>query len=124
MIVQYSAASLVSENKVLSHPASVDSIPSSANQEDHVSMGTIGARKAGEILKNARQVVAMEMFTACQAIDLRGNLNLGEKTLKAYNKIREYIPFIHKDEIMYPHIHTCNDLLVSDELLEYVFMGE
>lgn len=124
MIVQYSAASLVSENKVLAHPASVDSIPSSANQEDHVSMGTIGARKAGEMLKNARQVIAMEMFTACQAIDLNGNLHLGEKTLKAYNKIREYIPFIEKDEIMYPHIHTCNDLIVSDELYDFVFKGE
>lgn len=71
MIVQYSAASLVSENKVLAHPASVDSIPSSANQEDHVSMGTIAARKAGEILNNARKVVSMEILSACQGIDLR-----------------------------------------------------
>jgi len=121
MIVQYSAASLVSENKVLAHPASVDSIPSSANQEDHVSMGTIGARKANEILGNARKVVAMEMFTACQAIDLRGNLQLGEKTSRAYNKIREYIPFIDNDQIMYHLIHTCDDLITSNELYEYIF---
>ncbi len=121
MIVQYSAASLVSENKVLAHPASVDSIPSSANQEDHVSMGTIGARKAGSILENARKVIAMEIFTACQAIDLNGNLKLGNKTIKAYNKIREYIPFINDDEIMYHHIHTCEDLVVSDELYDYIF---
>ncbi len=121
MIVQYSAASLVSENKVLAHPASVDSIPSSANQEDHVSMGTIGARKAYSILDTARKVVAMEIFTACQAIDLRGNLHLGKKTLKAYNKVREYIPFITDDEIMYHHIHKMDDLMSSDELYNYIF---
>ena len=72
MIVQYTAAALVSKNKVLAHPASVDSIPSSANQEDHVSMGTIAARKAREILENARRVLAIELMCACQAIDLRG----------------------------------------------------
>ena len=124
MIVQYSAASLVSENKVLSHPASVDSIPSSANQEDHVSMGTIASRKATEILINSSQVIAMEMFTACQAIDLRGNLELGKITKRAYNKIREYIPFIKTDEIMYHHLHTVNDLIESDELFDYIFKGE
>ena len=77
MIVQYSAAALVSENKILAHPASVDSIPSSANQEDHVSMGTIAARKAREILGNVRRVLAMEIMCACQGIDLRGNKGLG-----------------------------------------------
>lgn len=88
MIVQYSAASLVSENKVLAHPASVDSIPSSANQEDHVSMGTIAARKAGEILKNARKVIAMEILSACQGIDLKKvNKNLGLGTEKALSLI-------------------------------------
>lgn len=121
MIVQYSAASLVSENKVLAHPSSVDSIPSSANQEDHVSMGTIGARKAGDILRNAQEVVAMEIFTACQAIDLNGNINLGNKTLKAYKKVREHIPFINDDEIMYPHIHTLEDIITSDELYNAIF---
>ena len=80
MIVQYSAAALVSENKILAHPASVDSIPSSANQEDHVSMGTIAARKAREILENTRKVLAMELFAACQAIDLRGKKVLGKGT--------------------------------------------
>ena len=124
MIVQYSAASLVSENKVLAHPSSVDSIPSSANQEDHVSMGTIGARKANEILKNTRKVIAMEILTACQAIDLRDNGKLGKYTRRAYNKIREYIPFLNNDEIMYYHIHTVEDLLTSDELYEAVFQEE
>ncbi len=123
MIVQYSAASLVSENKVLAHPASVDSIPSSANQEDHVSMGTIGARKAKEILRNARQVIAMELLAGCQAMDLRGDNGLGEKTKLAYTKIREYAQFIENDEIMYHSIHTVNDLIESDELYDYIFEG-
>ena len=87
-------------------------------------MGTIAARKAYEILKNSRQVIAMEIFTACQAIDLRGNLELGKMTKKAYNKIREYVPFIKSDEIMYPHIHTVNDLLESSELYDYIFEEE
>ena len=121
MIVQYSAASLVSENKILAHPASVDSIPSSANQEDHVSMGTIGARKAYTILENARKVIAMEILTACQAIDLKRAHSLGKSTKKAYDKVREYIPVIEDDVIMYPHIHTVEDLISSDELFEYVF---
>ena len=68
MIVQYSAAALVSENKVLAHPASVDSIPSSAGQEDHVSMGTIAARKAGEIAKNVRRVLAMELMVPVRVL--------------------------------------------------------
>lgn len=123
MIVQYSAASLVSENKVLAHPSSVDSIPSSANQEDHVSMGTIGARKANEILKNTRQVIAMELLAGCQAMDLRGDNGLGEYTKKAYTKIREYVTFIEQDEILYHSIHTVNDLIESDELYEFVFEG-
>jgi histidine ammonia-lyase len=71
MIAQYTAAALVSENKVLAHPASVDSIPTSANQEDHVSMGTIGARKARAILQNARRVLAIELLCAAQGLDLR-----------------------------------------------------
>jgi len=124
MIVQYSAASLVSENKVLAHPSSVDSIPSSANQEDHVSMGTIGARKANSILDNVRNIISMELFTACQAIDLRGKTKLGKKTEKAYNKVREHIPFIKNDEIMYKHIHLVNNLVKSEELFEAIFEEE
>ena len=87
-------------------------------------MGTIASRKAAEILKNTNQVIAMEIFTACQAIDLRGNSLLGKMTKRAYNKIREYIPFIDTDEIMYHHIHTVNDLIESDELFEYIFKEE
>jgi len=75
MVAQLTAASLVSENKVLAHPASVDSIPTSANQEDHVSMGTIGAVKAREILNNVLYVLAIELLIACQALDDRDHLS-------------------------------------------------
>ena len=71
MVPQYAAAALVSENKVLAHPASVDSIPTSAGQEDHVSMGTIGARKAAAIVRHAEAVLGIEWMTAAQALDLR-----------------------------------------------------
>jgi len=85
MIAQYTAAALVSENKVLAHPASVDSIPTSANQEDHVSMGTIGARKARTILQNVRRVLAIELLCATQGLDLRTGILpdvlLGERML-------------------------------------------
>ncbi|WP_202708309.1 histidine ammonia-lyase [Sporosalibacterium faouarense] len=120
MIVQYSAASLVSENKVLSHPSSVDSIPSSANQEDHVSMGTIGARKAREILGNVRKVLAMEILGACQAIDLRGKKQLGAGTSIAYKIIRENTDKIVDDKIMYKEINKCEDLIKSNEIVAEV----
>ncbi|MDR7870666.1 MAG: histidine ammonia-lyase [Tissierellaceae bacterium] len=120
MIVQYSAASLVSENKVLAHPASVDSIPSSANQEDHVSMGTIAARKARDILDNSRRVLAMEILAACQAIDLRGNKGLGIGTDIVYNIIRGNIQTLEEDRIMYPDLDRCNDILKSNIIVEKV----
>lgn len=121
MIVQYTAASLVSENKVLAHPASVDSIPSSANQEDHVSMGSISVRKARNILDNAYKVLSMEMFTAAQAIDLRGNKGLGKNTKKAYEIIRKEIPFIEKDTKMYPYLQIIEKLLKDEQFEKEVF---
>ncbi|MEI6858128.1 histidine ammonia-lyase [Psychrilyobacter sp.] len=120
MIVQYSAASIVSENKILAHPASVDSIPSSANQEDHVSMGTIAGRKAREIMKNARHVIAMEIFGACQAIDLREDNFLGKGTEIAYNFIREDIKFINEDVVMYKNINKCYELISNKKMIDRV----
>ena len=120
MIVQYSAASLVSENKVLAHPASVDSIPSSANQEDHVSMGTIAARKAREILGNTRKVLAMELLAACQGIDLRGKKKLGKGTEIVYNIVRNHLPTIEEDKIMYEEINMCEELIKSNAILDEV----
>ncbi|KPV42223.1 histidine ammonia-lyase [Alicyclobacillus ferrooxydans] len=99
MITQYAAASLVSENKVLAHPASVDSIPSSANQEDHVSMGTIAARHAQQIIQNSRRVIAIEAICAAQAASVRGVQKLAPKTRELYQQIREVVPVIEKDRV-------------------------
>lgn len=99
MIPQYVAAALVSENKVLAHPASVDSIPTSVNQEDHVSMGTIAARKALEICNNTENVLAIEYLTATQAIDFRNPRKLGNKTAEAYRAVRKMVKKITKDRI-------------------------
>ncbi len=120
MIVQYSAASLVSENKVLAHPASVDSIPSSANQEDHVSMGTIAARKAREILGNVRKVVAMEIMAACQGIDLRGDRGLGRGSMEAYRVVRNHVDKLDKDRVMYVDINKTEKVIISEELIDAV----
>ncbi len=120
MIVQYAAAALVSENKILAHPASVDSIPSSANQEDHVSMGTIAARKARDILDNARKVLAMELLAACQGIDLRGKKKLGKGTEIAYNIVRENISTVEEDRIMYKEINKSEEIIKSNILLDEI----
>lgn len=120
MITQYAAASLVSENKILAHPASVDSIPSSGNQEDHVSMGTIAARKSREILENTKRVLATELMAACQAIDFREGLSLGKGTLNAYRKIRGIVDFIRADKIMYDDLEAITDLISSEKLLKEV----
>jgi histidine ammonia-lyase len=124
MIVQYSAAALVSENKSLAHPASVDSIPSSANQEDHVSMGTISARKAASILKNAQHVIAMELFTAAQAIGFRGTKKLAQPTKRLYEAIRTFIPFIEEDTIMYPYIHQLHAFVSDGKVVDYIQKGD
>jgi histidine ammonia-lyase len=120
MITQYAAAALVSENKILAHPASVDSIPSSANQEDHVSMGTIAARKSLEIVNNTARVLATELMAACQAIDFRDGLKLGKGTREAYKAVRNRVNFIEKDEIMYKDLDKCEELITSGELLKLV----
>lgn len=120
MIVQYTAAALVSENKILAHPASVDSIPSSANQEDHVSMGTIAARKARDIMKNSRRVLAIELMCACQAIDLRGDKGMGEGTNAVYRLIRKYVKKLDEDRPLYGDINTCENLIIDGSILEQV----
>ena len=118
MIVQYAAASLVSENKTLAHPASVDSIPSSANQEDHVSMGTIAARHAREILLNSRRVIAMEILAACQAIDLRGDKGMGKATQPVYDIIRSEITMLEVDRIMHIDIDKVDKIMRSERLIK------
>lgn len=123
MIVQYSAAALVSENKILAHPASVDSIPSSANQEDHVSMGTIAARKAKEIMENTRRVLAMEIMCACQGIDLRTNKGLGCGTSPVYNKFREFVPVLTEDRPLYEDINKCEELVIDGTFINVCEKG-
>ena len=107
MLVQYTAASLVSECKSLAHPASVDSIPSSAGQEDHVSMGMIAARHAREIVTNAELVVAMELMAAAQALDLRSPLEPAAGTRAARDAIRDVVPFLEADRELRADIDAC-----------------
>ena len=118
MITQYAAASMVSENKVYAHPASVDSIPSSANQEDHVSMGTTAARKARMILDNSQKVIGIELLAAVQALWLRGESLLAPATAAVYQKIRQTVPPVDTDVVMYPQMAELDRLVKSGALLE------
>ncbi len=120
MIAQYTAASLVSENKGLCHPASVDSIPSSANQEDHVSMGTTAARKVRRVVDNLARVIGIELLAACQAVDFRGPEHLGCGTAPAYRCLREEVAFLERDRVLYPLIEKAVDLVKSGHLVEAV----
>ncbi|UFJ43073.1 histidine ammonia-lyase [Brevibacillus humidisoli] len=116
MIAQYVAASIVSENKVLCHPASVDSIPSSANQEDHVSMGTTAARKLRTVVDNTRKVLAIEYLAAAQAIDF-GEGKLGAGTEKAYQLLRTNIPRLEHDREMHADMVQAEQLIRAKSLL-------
>ncbi|HDC8225443.1 TPA: histidine ammonia-lyase [Staphylococcus aureus] len=106
MIMQYAAASLVSENKTLAHPASVDSITSSANQEDHVSMGTTAARHGYQIIENARRVLAIECVIALQAAELKGVEGLSPKTRRKYDEFRSIVPSITYDRQFHKDIEA------------------
>lgn len=120
MIVQVAAASLVSENKILAHPASVDSIPTSADKEDHVSMGTIAARKFGQIVRNAENIVAMELLSASQALDLLKPLEAAGAVKPAHALIRTQVPFAKEDRVFAQDIEAIKGLIRSDELLSTV----
>jgi histidine ammonia-lyase len=116
MLSQYTAASLVSENKVLAHPASVDSIPTSANQEDHVSMGATAARQARQILENARWVIAIELVNAAQALEFHKPLESGPGVKAAYEAIRAVVPPLDADRILTPDVEAVRALMLSGEL--------
>lgn len=120
MITQYTAASLVSENKVLAHPASVDSIPTSANQEDHVSMGTISARKAMQILSNVEYVLSIELLCAMQALDFLKELRPGNGVEIVYKLIRGKIPYLEKDRALYSEINLLKEMIKSGIVLRAV----
>ncbi|MCE5335006.1 MAG: histidine ammonia-lyase [Desulfobacteraceae bacterium] len=120
MIPQYTAAALVSENKTLCHPASVDSIPTSGNREDHVSMGTIAARKCRAVLENAEYVLAIELMCACQGLDLLTKGPPGPGTHEAYRTIREMVPALHHDRFLAPEIEVVRALIRNGEILRRV----
>ncbi len=120
MIAQYTAAALVSENKVLAHPASVDSIPTSANQEDHNSMGSIAARKGYSILQNVEHVLAIEFVAACQAIDFHAPKRCGEGTGAAYETVRKVVPRIDEDRYLHRDLVIAGELVRSGAILEAV----
>lgn len=121
MMVQYTSAALTSENKSLAHPASVDTIPTSANVEDHVSMGPIAARHARAIIANTARVLALEAMMAAQALDFRvpkdGSMSrMGRGTAQAYALIRERMPFLERDTDFQPYIAAVEDLVLSGKL--------
>ena len=104
MILQYVAASLVSENKVLCHPASVDSIPTSAGQEDHVSMGNAAALKAWQVLANTERALAIELLAGAQGVEFLAPLEPGLGVRAAREFIRELSPRLHDDRPLAPDI--------------------
>jgi histidine ammonia-lyase len=115
MVAQYTATALVSENKSLAHPASVDSIPTSANQEDHVSMGTIAARQAADILKNAQYVLAVEAICAAQAIELRER-SPSAPVRRACELVREHVAVLEADRPLAPDIEVVRGLVADGRL--------
>ncbi len=129
MIAQYTAAALVAENRSLAHPASVDSIPTCENQEDHVSMAPVAARKAWQILENVQKIVAIELLFAAQAIDLRlqemgkaqhPDAVLGTGTCAAYRKVREIVEPLTTDRPLYEDMEALTRLVAGGQLVTHV----
>lgn len=123
MIVQYTAAALATESKILSHPASVDTIPTSANVEDHVSMGVTASLKARRINTNAERILAIELMTAAQGIDFRRDVmdepQLGAGTQPVYDLIREHVPFIEQDTVLYRYMESVHQLVKTHDLFKF-----
>lgn len=125
MITQYTAAALATENKVLAHPASVDTIPTSANMEDHVSMGVTAGLKLRSILDNVERILGIELLCGAQGIDFRREdlgtaVKLGAGTGAAYALIREQVPFLERDAVMYPHVEAVYRLVAEGEVVRRV----
>jgi histidine ammonia-lyase len=128
MITQYTAAALATENKVLAHPASVDTIPTSANVEDHVSMGNTAALKIRQILDNVEHILAIELLAASQGIDFRRaeqgeHARLGDGTAPVYELVRTQAPFVESDTVLYPYINALKTLIVSGQVDKVVAEG-
>lgn len=120
MIAQYTAASLVSENKVLCHPASVDSIPTSANQEDHNSLGSISSRHSFEVLNNTEKIIAIEILCSCQGIDFLKPLKCGAGTGEAYMQVRKSVKHIIDDVLINDYIQSVSDVIYSGMFIKNV----
>jgi histidine ammonia-lyase len=120
MIPQYTAAALVSENKILCHPASVDSIPTSLGQEDHVSMGSISAFKLLSVLKNVERVLAVELLTSAQALDFRSSLAPGRGVALSHQALRKEITHAEKDYEVRNDLEKCVEILRNGALLHAV----
>ncbi|HXV61192.1 MAG TPA: histidine ammonia-lyase [Vicinamibacteria bacterium] len=118
MILQVAAAALASENKVLSHPASVDSIPTSANQEDHVSMGVTAARKTNEVASNLANILAIELLAAAQALDLRRPLTTSPALEAVHARLREKVPHYDRDRPHHPDVREATRLVESGAIVE------
>jgi histidine ammonia-lyase len=128
MLTQYTAAALATENKVLAHPASVDTIPTSANVEDHVSMGVTAALKVRQMLDNVEHILAIELLAAAQGVDFRrkthgAQARLGAGTAPVYELVRTQAPFIEVDTVMYPYINAVKALIVSGQVDRAVSAG-
>jgi histidine ammonia-lyase len=113
MIAQVTAAALASENKALSHPHSVDSLPTSANQEDHVSMAPAAGKRLWEMAENTRGILAVEWLAAAQGLDLRDGLKTSPKLEKARAILRAEVPFYEKDRFFAPDINAASELLAT-----------
>ena len=111
MIAQVTSAALVSKNKVLCHPASVDSIPSSAGREDHVSMGMSAALKARQVVENVRTCLAIEILVAAQALDLRAPLRPARKVAEAHRRVRAAVPHLDADRELHRDIESVCELV-------------
>jgi histidine ammonia-lyase len=111
MIPQYTAASIVSQNKQLCTPSSVDSIPSSNEQEDHVSMGANGATRLLRVAENLERIIAIELFTAAQALEFRRPLRSSEFIEEIVRSYREKVSFINNDKVMYSEIAKSIDFV-------------
>jgi len=119
MTAQYTAVALASENKILSHPACVDSIPTSANYEDFVSMGATAAEKAMQILENTEYIIAIELLCATQAVEFRGPQKLGKGTKKAYTIIRKHVPTLKEDRVLSEDIEK-----TMQAIRKHIFLDE
>ncbi|HVU14942.1 MAG TPA: histidine ammonia-lyase [Phototrophicaceae bacterium] len=123
MILQYTAAALATEDKVLAHPASVDTISTSANVEDHVSMGVTAALKLRQVATNVEQILAIELMAAAQGIDFRRQRvgtekTLGHGTAPVYDLIRQHVPFIEQDTVLYRYLEQMRQLVASGQIAE------